>query len=87
MRNFASNVSQNSENAHMQKFLYKSHSKVFPKAALKVYYIIYLAIKETGAQDFFIIPVHLVLTAIGHFSKKLQVYLLTNVAWVWYTQK
>jgi hypothetical protein len=81
MRTFASNVLPNSENSHMQEFLYKSQGKVFPKAALKVYYGIFLAIKETGAQDFFIIPVHLVLTAIGHFSKKPQVYLLTNVTW------
>ncbi len=53
MQNFASNVLPNSENSHMQEFLYKSHSKVFLKAALKVYFVIFLAIKETGAQDFF----------------------------------
>jgi hypothetical protein len=52
MRNFASNVSQNSENAHKQKFLYKSPSKVFPKAALKVYYGIFLAIIDRSSRFF-----------------------------------
>ena len=57
MRNFASNVSQNSENAHKQKFLYKSPSKVFPKAALKVRY--FLCNYRQELEIFFLIPVHI----------------------------